>query len=108
MKQQINVSEQDKFVLGVKLEYLRRAVTHFSLKPSRPIPIPGITKQIAAFVVGRNIKHRMYVIVQDFFGNRAKLYHGRTQAQRMEHADRQYYFRSKKPSPNAKGSRITS
>jgi hypothetical protein len=73
-EEQIGVTEQDNFVLGVKLEYLRRAVTQFSIKPSRPIPIPGITKQIAAFVVGRNIKHRMYVIVQDFFGNRAKLF----------------------------------
>jgi len=73
-EEQLEINEKDDFVLGVKLEYLRRAVTHFRLIPTRPIPVPGITKQISAFVVGRNMRHRMYVVVQDFFGNQAKLY----------------------------------
>lgn len=67
------VTENDKFVLGAKVEHLHRAVTSFSVVPTQPLPIPGITKTISIWVVGRNVKHQLYVILDDQFGNRAKV-----------------------------------
>jgi hypothetical protein len=67
------IAENDKYVLGAKIEHLHRAVTSFSVYPTQPLPIPGITKTISVWVVGRNVKHQLYVILDDQFGNRAKV-----------------------------------
>lgn len=67
------IAEPDKYVLGAKIEHLHRAVTSFSISPNQPLPIPGITKTISIWVVGRNVKHQLYVIIDDQFGNRAKV-----------------------------------
>lgn len=67
------LAETDKYVLGVKVEHLHRAVTSFSISPTTPLPIPGIAKTISIWVVGRNVKHQLYVIIDDQFGNRAKV-----------------------------------
>lgn len=70
---QAQLAEQDKYVLGAKIEHLHRAVTSFSISPTAPLPIPGITKTISVWVVGRNVKHQLYVLIADHFGNRAKI-----------------------------------
>ena len=62
-----------KYVLGVKVKFYKRAVTSFSLYPARPIPVEGITKRISVWVVGRNFKHKLKIIVEDYFGNRHEL-----------------------------------
>lgn len=67
------VTEPDKYVLGAKVEHLHRAVTTISVYPTQPLPIPGITKTISVWVVGRNVKHQLYVLLDDQFGNRAKV-----------------------------------
>ena len=67
------LAETDKYVIGAKVEHLHRAVTSFSISPTSPLPIPGITKTISVWVVGRNVKHQLFVIVDDQFGNRAKI-----------------------------------
>jgi len=67
------IKENDKYVLGAKIEHIHRAVTSFSIAPTQPLPIPGITKTISLWVVGRNVKHELYVILDDQFGNRAKV-----------------------------------
>lgn len=67
------IKEDDKYVLGGKIEHLKRAVTYFKVLPIRPLAIPGITKTISLWVVGRNVKHQLYVIINDQFGNRAKV-----------------------------------
>lgn len=67
------IQETDKYVLGAKIEHLHRAVTSFTISPTQPLPIPGITKTISVWVVGRNVKHQLYVILDDQFGNRAKV-----------------------------------
>jgi len=67
------IAENDKYVLGAKIEHLHRAVTTFSISPTQPLPIPGITKTISLWVVGRNVKHQLYVLLDDQFGNRAKV-----------------------------------
>ncbi len=65
--------ETDKYVIGAKVEHLHRAVTAFTISPTSPLPIPGITKTVSLWVVGRNVKHQLYVILDDQFGNRAKV-----------------------------------
>jgi hypothetical protein len=70
---QVQLNETDKYVLGAKIEHLHRAVTSFSISPTSPLPIPGITKTISIWVVGRNVKHQLYVILDDQFGDRAKV-----------------------------------
>ena len=71
-----DVKESDKYVLGVKVEFLHRAVTNAEIVPIRPIPIPGITKTVSIWVVGRNVNNQLYLIVTDHFGNLAKIYMG--------------------------------
>ena len=67
------LAENDKYVLGAKIEHTHRAVTSFTIEPTQPLPIPGITKTISVWVVGRNVKHQLYVLLDDNFGNRAKV-----------------------------------
>jgi len=67
------IAESDKYVLGIKIQHLHRSQTSFQISPIRPLPIAGITKTISIWVVGRNVKHELYVMVDDQFGNRAKI-----------------------------------
>jgi hypothetical protein len=67
------IDEPDDYVLGVKVEHLHRAVTSFSVIPSRPISMPGIVKTISVWVVGRNVNHQLFAMVNDQFGNTAKI-----------------------------------
>ncbi|MDR0453090.1 MAG: flagellar filament outer layer protein FlaA [Treponema sp.] len=67
----------DKFVLGTRVDFLRRGHTSFVLQPNRPIPIEGITKTISVWVVGRNFNHSLTVLIEDFFGKPYELYMGR-------------------------------
>jgi hypothetical protein len=68
-----SIAESDKYVLGVKIVHLHRSQTSFEVTPIRPLPIAGITKTISLWVVGRNVKHELYVMVADQFGNLAKI-----------------------------------
>jgi len=67
------ITENDKYVLGAKVEHIHRAVTSFDVKPTQPLMIPGITKTISVWVIGRNVKHQLYVILTDHFNNEAKV-----------------------------------
>jgi hypothetical protein len=62
-----------RFVLGVKVNFYRRSLSSFAIYPVRPIPIEGITKRISVWVIGRNFKHKLKIIVEDFFGIRHEL-----------------------------------
>ncbi|MDR3192626.1 MAG: flagellar filament outer layer protein FlaA, partial [Treponema sp.] len=66
----------DRFVLGTRVDFLHRGHTSFVLRPNRPIPIEGITKIISVWVVGRNFKHDLTVLIEDFFGKPYELYMG--------------------------------
>ncbi len=67
------IEEPDEFVLGVRVDFLRRGNTTISIAPVRPLQVPGITKTISVWVVGRNFNHRLNVVVEDFFGRRSTL-----------------------------------
>ncbi|MEJ5189803.1 MAG: flagellar filament outer layer protein FlaA [Breznakiellaceae bacterium] len=77
LEEEKNLNIPDKYVLGVRVDFLRRAYSHFYLRPLRPIPIEGITKTISVWVVGRNYNHVLKVVLQDFFGREYELYMGR-------------------------------
>lgn len=66
-------SEVDRFVLGVKVEYFKRGFHEFLITPARPLAIEGITKTVSVWVVGRNNKHELKLMIQDYFGNHAEV-----------------------------------
>jgi hypothetical protein len=67
----------DRYVLGTRVDFLRRGHNSFTLYPVRPIPIEGITKTVSVWVVGRNFNHDLSLLVQDFFGRKFELYMGK-------------------------------
>lgn len=68
-----SVQEQDRFVLGAKVQFLRRADSSFAIYPVRPLPIEGLTKTLSVWVVGRNYNHVLKAVVEDYFGRRREL-----------------------------------
>lgn len=60
-------------VIGVKVNFFRRGANTFSVMPVRPIPVPGATKMLSIWVVGRNYNHELKMIIEDFYGNKAEL-----------------------------------
>jgi hypothetical protein len=68
---------QDKFVLGTRIDFIHRGYTSFTLYPSRPIPIEGITKTVSVWVAGRNYNHELVLLIEDFFGRPFELYVGK-------------------------------
>jgi hypothetical protein len=72
-EEEANLDEPDDYVLGVRVDYFRRGNTTISIAPVRPLQVPGITKTISVWVVGRNFNHVLNVVVEDFFGQRSIL-----------------------------------
>ncbi len=72
-EQEVGITEVDQYVLGMKVQYYKRGLNTFSLYPVRPLPVEGITKTLSVWVVGRNMKHVLKLVIEDFFGNRAEL-----------------------------------
>jgi len=71
----MNISDQ--YVLGTRVDYLRRGYNSFTIYPTRPIPIEGITKTVSVWVAGRNYNHELTLLVQDFFGRNYEFYMGK-------------------------------
>jgi hypothetical protein len=67
----------DNYVLGTRVDFLRRGYNSFTIYPIRPIPIEGITKTISMWIAGRNFNHEIKVLIQDFFGRDYEIYMGR-------------------------------
>ncbi|MDR2740999.1 MAG: flagellar filament outer layer protein FlaA [Treponema sp.] len=67
----------DKYVLGTRVDFLRRGHTSFTIYPVRPIPIEGIAKTISVWVAGRNFNHTLSILIQDYFGRSYELYVGK-------------------------------
>jgi len=58
----------DKYVLGTRVDFLRRGYNSIFIYPARPIPIEGVTKTVSVWVAGRNFNHELVLLIQDFFG----------------------------------------
>ncbi|MDR0511570.1 MAG: flagellar filament outer layer protein FlaA [Treponema sp.] len=65
------------YVLGARVDFIRRGFTHFTFYAQRPIPIEGITKTVSVWVVGRNANHELYLLIEDMFGRHFELFMGR-------------------------------
>ncbi|MBU8913821.1 MAG: flagellar filament outer layer protein FlaA [Spirochaetales bacterium] len=65
----LGIATPDDYVLGVKASFFRRGNAELYIQPIRPLQVPGITKTISMWVVGRNFNHRLNVVVADYFGN---------------------------------------
>ncbi|MDR1836240.1 MAG: flagellar filament outer layer protein FlaA [Treponema sp.] len=70
----LNIS--DGYVLGTRVDFLRRGYNSFTIYPTRPIPIEGITKTVSVWVAGRNYNHDLTLLIQDFFGRNYEFYMG--------------------------------
>jgi hypothetical protein len=77
VEEEKDLNLSDIYVLGTRVDYLRRGAAEFTIFPVRPIPIEGITKTISVWVVGRNYNHTLKILIQDFFGNKFELYMGK-------------------------------
>jgi hypothetical protein len=69
----LGIKEEDKFVLGVKVNFFRRGESFFSIHPLNPIAIEGTTKTISVWVVGRNYNHVLKVLILDYFGRQQEV-----------------------------------
>lgn len=70
---QAGIEEADDYVLGLKVAYYRRGMNEFAIYPVRPLPVEGIAKTLSIWVVGRNMKHQLSIIISDYFGNKAEI-----------------------------------
>ena len=64
---------EQKFVLGVRVEYLKRGYHWFTVRPPIPIKIPGICKSISVYVVGRGVNNWLWLMLRDYEGNKRYL-----------------------------------
>jgi hypothetical protein len=69
-------TEADKYVVGVKMDYVRRAITDVTLMSTAPLHVNGVVKVITLWAAGRNMPHKLSVIVRDVKGNKHELYMG--------------------------------
>lgn len=68
-EEDLGIASPDDYVLGVKASFFRRGNAELYIQPIRPLQVPGITKTISMWVVGRNFNHRLNIVVADYFGN---------------------------------------
>ncbi len=60
-------------VLGVKVDFIKRGKNWFTIYPSRPLAIEGISKTVSVWVVGRNFNHTLRLILADYYGNEREI-----------------------------------
>jgi hypothetical protein len=60
-------------VLGVKVDFIKRGKDWFTVTPSRPLAIEGISKTLSVWVVGRNFNHTLKILLGDYFGNKREI-----------------------------------
>ncbi|MBI9105318.1 MAG: flagellar filament protein FlaA [Spirochaetales bacterium] len=69
----LGIVETDEYVLGAKVAFYKRSVTSFSVFPSNPMPVEGICKTVSVWVIGRNTKHMLKLLIKDHFGVQAEV-----------------------------------
>ncbi len=69
----IGILEQDKNVLGARVDFFHRGYMSFFLFPSAPLPVEGICKTLSVWVAGRNFNHTLNILIEDYYGNRMEL-----------------------------------
>lgn len=69
-------AESDTSVYGVKISFIRRGLTSITVEPVTPIPVDGLVKVVSVWVAGRNVPHKLSLVVRDQKGRLSKLYMG--------------------------------
>ncbi len=64
-------------VLGLKVEFLRRAASSLLLRPPRPILVDSRCVMLSVRVLGRNLRHALSIIALDYYGGSHELPLGR-------------------------------
>lgn len=64
-----DIKDRNNKVLGVKVNFFKRGPAEILIRPVRQIKIPGITKKIKFWVVGRNYTHTLKIVVRDYLGS---------------------------------------
>jgi hypothetical protein len=77
IEEERNLGLPDRFVLGGKVVFFKRADNEAFFFPVRPIPIEGITKTISVWVVGRNYNHVLKAVIADYFNQRREITFGK-------------------------------
>jgi hypothetical protein len=67
------INEQDTRVLGVRVDFYHRGVVQFTVHPTAPIPVAGLSKTISVWIAGRNFNHTLKVLIDDYFGRPMEL-----------------------------------
>lgn len=68
-----SMKDRNNKVLGAKVNFFKRGPAEILFKPVRDIKIPGITKKIKFWVVGRNYTHTVKILVKDFLGREKEI-----------------------------------
>jgi len=66
-------SDNNKYVLGVKTMFFRRNFGWMSIDRPYPVSIRNFVKSFSLWVVGRNLRHRLYIKVRDILGHRMRV-----------------------------------
>jgi len=74
---QSSIEEDDRYVLGGKVQFFHRNSGSAAVFPVKPIPIEGVTKTVSVWVVGRNFNHTLKLIVADYFNQRREITMGK-------------------------------
>ncbi len=77
IEEEKNLNIPDKYVLGIRVDFIKRGINTFTIIPLRPIPVEGIAKTISVWVAGRNYNHVLKVMIKDAFGRDYELYMGK-------------------------------
>ena len=67
----------DRYVLGGKVVFFKRAANEAFFFPVRPLPIEGVTKTLSVWVVGRNYNHVLKAVIADYFNQRREITFGK-------------------------------
>jgi len=76
-EEEAGIQEQDKYVVGMKIQYFFRGPKTFAIYPVRPLPVEGICKTVSVWVVGRNFNHVLKLMVEDQYGGYAEITMGK-------------------------------
>lgn len=61
-------TDEHKQVLGIKISYMLRGFSWAKIEPPFPVKLEGLVKGFEIWVCGRNKKHKLNVLVKDFYG----------------------------------------
>jgi len=68
-----DIKDKNNKVFGVKVQFFKRGPAEILVRPVRDIKIPGITKKIKFWVVGRNYTHTLKILVKDYLGREKEI-----------------------------------